>query len=488
MKKISIDPITRLEGHGRIDLFLDDEGALSNAYLVIPEIRGFEQFAVGRPIEEMPRITSRICGVCPEAHMMCAAKAGDAAYGVTLTETAAKIRELQYSAFFAGDHTTHFYALGGPDFVVGPDAPAAERNILGVIGKVGVDAGKKVIGMRKAGHEVAKMLGGKPVHPVNAIPGGVSRGVSRDMQQRLIEIGEYSVEFAKFTIEVFNQIVLANPAYVDLIVNGPYNMKTYYMGLVDESTQTNFYDGRVRVVGPDGSEHCLYAPDDYKDWVEERVEPWTYLKFPFLKKVGWRGFVDGPDSGVYQATPLSRCNASEGMATPLAHAEWERMYETLGGKPVHNTLATHWARIVEIMYAAERLLELAKDDAILGSDHHVIPTKTPTMGVGIVEAPRGTLTHQYWTDEKGIVTKANLIVGTTNNYAPISMAIKSAAAGLIKPGQPISDATLNMIEMAFRSYDPCFGCATHTLPGEMPMIVRVRSQSDGSIIDEVRRD
>jgi F420-non-reducing hydrogenase large subunit len=198
--------------------------------------------------------------------------------------------------------------------------------------------------------------------------------------------------------------------------------------------------------------------------------------------------VDGPDSGIYQATPLTRLNAADGMATPLAQKEYERFFRTLGGKPVHHTLATHWARCVELLYAAEHLLELARDPEILGPDYRVLPTKTPTEGVGIVEAPRGTLTHHYWTDERGIVRKANLIVGTTNNYAPISMAIKGAARGLIRKGSTVDNATLNKIEMAFRSYDPCFGCATHSLPGEMPMIVRVRSAEDGSILDEVRRD
>jgi F420-non-reducing hydrogenase large subunit len=488
MNKISIDPISRLEGHGRIDLFVKDDGELANAYLVIPEIRGFEKFAEGRPVEEMPRITSRICGVCPEAHHMAAAKACDAVWGVDIPKTAKMIREMQYAAFYAGDHTTHFYALGGPDFVLGPDAPAAERNLVGVIGKVGVDIGKQVIQMRKWAHEVAMMLGGKPVHPVNAIPGGVARRVTPEMQKRLIEIGEYAVEFAQFTLKIVDDVVLANKAYVDMIVGDDYTLRTYYMGLVDANNKVNFYDGKVRVVGPDGSEHCKYEPKDYQKYVAEHVEPWSYLKFPFLKKVGWKGFVDGPDSGVYQATPLSRLNASDGMATMLAQKEYERFYATLGGKPVHHTLATHWARCIELLYAGERLLELASHPDITGPEYRVIPTKTPTEGVGIVEAPRGTLTHHYKTDENGIVTKANLIVGTTNNYAPISMAIRGAARGLITKGSTIDDATLNKIEMAFRSYDPCFGCATHSLPGEMPMIVRVRSAEDGAVLDEVRRD
>ena len=259
------------------------------------------------------------------------------------------------------------------------------------------------------------------------------------------------------------------------------------MGLVDSKNRVNFYDGKVRVTGPDGKQLVKYKPEDYLNVVAEHVEPWTYLKFPYLKQVGWKGFVDGIDSGVYRATPLSRLNAADGMATPLAQAEYERFYDTLGGKPVNAVLATHWARLVELLYAAERVLELAEDPKITSKNVHRIPTETPTEGVGIVEAPRGTLTHHYVTDEKGILQKVNLIVGTTNNYAAINMSVKKAAQGLIEPGKPITDGVLNMIEMAFRPYDPCFGCATHSLPGQMPMIVRVYNP-EREMIQEIRRD
>jgi F420-non-reducing hydrogenase large subunit len=243
----------------------------------------------------------------------------------------------------------------------------------------------------------------------------------------------------------------------------------------------------VRVVGPDGKELLRYSPDDYLDVVAEHVEPWTYLKFPYLKQVGWKGFVDGPDSGVYRASPLSRLNAADGMATPKAQAEYERFYDTLGGKPVHATLATHWARLIELLYAAERTLELAEDPDITSEEIRTIPTETPREGVGIVEAPRGTLTHHYVTDENGLLEEVNLIVGTTNNYAAISMSIKKAAQDLVRAGQLVDDGVLNKIEMAFRAYDPCFGCATHTLPGQMPMIVRLYNE-ERELVQEIRRD
>ena len=473
MKRVTIDPITRLEGHGRIELFLDDKGNLENAYLQIPELRGFEQFCVGRPVEEVARITPRICGVCPEAHHIASTKTLDAVFHVDPPSPAKKLRELLYSAFYTGDHATHFYILAGPDFVVGPTAPPAERNILGLIAKVGLDAGKTVIQTRAMCHEIVAMLGGKAIHPVCGLPGGVSKGLNKEEQQRCIEIGKSLVEFGKFTFKVFEDVVLKNKAYVDLILSEAFTHKTYYMGLVDKNNKVNFYDGQVRVVDTTGKEFAKFNAADYLNHIAEHVEPWTYLKFPYLKKVGWKGFVDGQDSGVYRAAPLARLNASDGMATPLAQAEYEKMYKTLGGKPVHQTLATHWARVVEIMYAAERTLELAQDPEITSPNIRVIPKETPTEGVGCVEAPRGILYHHYKTDEKGIVQKVNLIVGTTNNYAPINMSIKKAAQGLIKAGTPISEGLLNMVEMAFRAYDPCLGCATHDATGRPQLEVRI---------------
>ena len=474
MQRISIDPITRLEGHGKIEIFLDEQGEVCNTYFVIPELRGFERFCVGRPVEEMPLLTNRICGVCPEAHHMAAAKAADAVYGVEPPPAGKKLRELLYSAFYVADHTTHFYALAGPDFVMGPDAPVAERNILGVIHKVGLETGGQVITARKYGHSVVEMIGGRKVHPCTSIPGGMTQGITEEQRQEIEQRGRWAVEFAKFSLKLFGDVVLGNKAYVDMILGDAYTHKTYYIGMVDENNKVNFYDGKVSVVDPDGVRIGKYAGKEYMDWIAERVEPWTYLKFPYLKKVGWKGFVDGKDSGVYMATPLSRLNASDGMATPAAQEEYERMYATLGGKPVHQRLATHWARLIELLYAAERWVELATDPEITSPHYHRVPTQTPSEGVGIVEAPRGTLTHHYWTDERGVLTKVNLIVGTTNNYAPISMSVRKAAESLIHGGTIITEGLLNRIEMAFRAYDPCFGCATHSLPGQMPLEVTIR--------------
>jgi len=486
VRKITIDPITRLEGHGKIEVFLNNDGDVDRAYLQVPELRGFEKFCEGRPAEEMPRITTMICGVCPTAHHMASTKTLDDLFKVEPTSTAKKIRELMYNAFQAEDHILHFFFLGGPDFVVGPTAPAGERNVLGVIAKVGLDVGGKVIEVRKRLRNVLRIIGGKPVMPSCGLPGGVSKAITEEERKTIIDAAEYAVEFCKFALGLFDDVVLKNKKYVDLVVGDIYKHRTYYMGLVDKNNKVNFYDGQIRVVDPNGKEFAKFRGQDYLDHIREHVEPWSYIKFCYLKNVGWKGFVDGEDSGIYRVAPLARLNAADGMATPLAQEAYEKMYETLGGKPVHSTLAFHWARLIEALYASERVLELARDPELTSPDIVNLPTETPKEGIGVVEAPRGTLFHHYQTDDRGILTRVNLIVATTNNAAPISMSIERAAKALIKKGE-VSDGILNMIEMAFRAYDPCLACATHSLPGRMPLEVNVYN-SEGDLVRKLRRD
>ena len=485
-RRITIDPITRLEGHGKIDIFLNEAGDVDRAYFQVPELRGFEKFAQGRPAEDMPQITSRICGVCPTAHHMAATKALDALYMVDPPPAAKKIRELVYSAFMAEDHALHFYFLGGPDFVVGPEAPAAERNILGVIAAVGQEVGLRVITMRRRLREIITLTGGKVIHPVLGLPGGVAKRVTAEEQAQIKEVAADAVDFARFTLGVFRSVVLAKPAYVDLIVSDAFTHRTYYMGLMDEQNRPNFYDGRVRVVTPEGTEWATFPAANYLDFVAEHVEPWSYVKFCYLKPVGWHGFTDGAESGIYSVAPLARLNVADGMATPLAQEAYEEMYSTLGGKPVHHTLANHWARVVELLYAAERLKELADDPELIDPNVRTLPTETPREGVGVVEAPRGTLYHHYVTDSRGIIEQANLIVATQNNSARMAMSVEKAAKGLISGGR-VSDGILNKVEMAFRAYDPCHACATHSLPGSMPLVVAVRGH-DGQTLSLLRRD
>ncbi|MDI6848079.1 MAG: Ni/Fe hydrogenase subunit alpha [Candidatus Bathyarchaeia archaeon] len=472
MKEIVINPITRLEGHGKITIFLNDEGNVEEAYFQVPELRGFERFCEGRRAEDLPIITTRICGVCPVAHHMAGAKALDAAFNVEPPETAKKLRELMYCGYFLYDHTLHFYYLGAPDFVVGPDAPPAKRNILGVIEKVGLEIAKEVIKHRAYGQKITEILGGKATHPVSAcVPGGIAKPLSEEERQEIEKMVRSFIEFAKFTLKIFDDVVLKNTDYVNLIKSEPYTLKTYYMGTVDKNNHVNFYDGDVRVVDPQGKEFVKFSPKEYLDVIEEHVEPWTYVKLPYLKKVGWKGLVGGADSGLYRVGPLGRLNAAEGMATPIAQAEYKRMYETLGGKPVHNTLAYHWARVIEIMYAAERALELVTDPEITGKHIKNKPGK-PGEGVGIVEAARGTLIHHYQLDENALAKKVNLMVATTHNAPSICISIKNAAKSLIRNGK-VKDGILNMVEMAFRAYDPCFACATHYAVGQMPLQIEI---------------
>jgi F420-non-reducing hydrogenase large subunit len=417
---------------------------------------------------------------------MASCKATDAVYHVEPPPAAKKLRELFYCAHMLHSHIAHFYALAAPDFVLGPTSDPSERNILGLVAKVGLDIGTDVIKHRAYAQDIQAVIGGKATHPVCGLPGGMSKAINEEERKDFEEKAKSMVEFARFSLKLFDDLVLGNKDYLDLITGDVYTMKSYYMGLVDSNNKVNFYDGDVRVVDPEGKEVEKFKPSDYLEYISEHVEPWSYLKLPFLKKVGWKGLAEGKDSGIYRVSPLARLNAADGMATPLAQAEYERLYEMLGGKPVHATLAFHWARLIEILYAAERLLELCQDSEITSPEVRTIPTATPDEGVSIIEAPRGTLIHHYKTDEKGIVEKVNLIVATAHNYPAMNISIKKAAQGLLKKGQQATEGLLNMIEMAFRAYDPCMACATHTLPGQMPLEVVIYN-SWGEVTERLSR-
>ncbi len=418
---------------------------------------------------------------------MASCKATDAVYKVEVPPAGRKLRELFYMAHFIHSHIAHFYALAAPDFVCGPDAPPAERNILGVVNRVGLEIGGEVIKARAYAQDIQAILMGKATHPVGGIPGGMSKPITEEEREKIEEMATSILEFAKFSLQLFEDVVLKNQGYVDLILSDTFTIKTNYMGLVDQDGKTNFYDGELRVTGPDGTRIAQFAPADYLDYIAEHPEPWSYLKFPFLKSKGWKGIIDGADSGMYRVAPLARLNVADGMATPLAQAEYERFYSTLGGKPVHQTLATHWARLVELLYAAERLYGLARDEEICSTKVRAIPTATPSEGVGVVEAPRGVLIHHYKTDDKGTVQKLNIIVATAHNYGAMCLSVKKAAMGVIKKGTQITEGILNRIEMAFRAYDPCMACATHSLPGQMPLEVIVYD-AQGEIVERVRRN
>jgi F420-non-reducing hydrogenase large subunit len=342
-----------------------------------------------------------------------------------------------------------------------------------------------VIEARSQAQRIQSILGGRTTHLVWCLPGGVSKGLTTEELEEIRPLVANLYDFTQFSLQLFRDVVLGNPDYVELILNGPYTLDVHNMGLVDENNAPNFYDGQVRVVDFEGEEICKYAPDDYARFVAEHVEPWTYLKFPFLKQRGWQGFKEGKDTSLYTATPLSRLNVAERMATPRAQEAYEEMFSTLGGRPCKALLAAHWARLVEMVQNAEMLQQYCDDTEITGPEYRVVPDTITGEGVGIVEAMRGTLTHHYTCDENGICTSANLIVGTTNNNAAIHMVTKKVAATLIKPGVEPDQGILNLVEMTFRSFDPCFSCATHSLPGQMPL--QVDLVQGGDVVQTFRR-
>lgn len=485
-RKITIDPITRLEGHGKIELIIDETGKVKDAYWQVAELRGFERFCLGRPAEEMPRIASNICGVCPSAHHMAATKALDDLYSVEPTPAARLIRELEFNAFYIEDHYIHFFFLAAPDFVVGPDADPKERNILGVIGKVGKEIGLKVIEVRRRNRDIIRHIFSKAPHPEGGLPGGVPRGFTEQDRKWVKETALFSLEFAKFAIQLFKDVVLANKAYVDLILNEAYTLKTYYMALVDEKDRVSFYDGTVKVIDPEGNEYVRFHPQEYEQHIGEWVEPWTYIRLNHLRKLGWQGLKEGDGTSLYRVAPLARLNVASSMQTPLAQKEAEIMFETLGGKPAHHTLATHWARLICALQAAESNVMIADDPRLTSKDIRNMNLKLKHKGVGCVEAPRGTLFHHYETDDRGILTKVNLIVATQNNAAPICLSVKKAAQEFVH-GPDVKEGFLNMVEMAFRAYDPCLSCATHSLPGTMPLEVTIRDHQ-GNVIRQIKRE
>ncbi|MFP4608576.1 MAG: Ni/Fe hydrogenase subunit alpha [Candidatus Natronoplasma sp.] len=463
--RISIDPITRLEGHGKIEIFLDDDEEVENAYLQVPEYKGFEKFCEGRKAEDMPNITNRICGVCPEAHHLASTKALDDAYDVEPPEPAKKLRETFYNAYIFADHILHFYYLASPDFLVGVDAPREERNILGVIGEVGEEIGKKVIKQRGKGQKIVRMLAGKSVHPAFGVPGGVMNSLDSEEREELIDLTSDMVDFAEFTLDLFKEEVLQK--FEETIRED--RLETYSMGLTEDG-KLSHTGGEVKVVDPDGEDFTSFTGSDYTDVIREHTESYSYMKFPYLKEIGWKGFEEGEDSGVYRVGTLGRINVAECMKTELAQEEYEEMFDTLG-YPVHSTLAYHWARLIEVLQAAEILEELAQDED-LESDDIRADVGEPGSGVGIVEAARGTLIHDYDLDEDGLIKNANLIVATNHNASVISMSVRDAAEKYIDGGN-IQEGMLNSVERAFRAYDPCLACATHSAMGETPLKVNI---------------
>ena len=486
MKKIEINPITRLEGHGKIAIFLDDNGNVDDAFFQVVEFRGYEKFLQGMPIEEVPRTVSTICGVCRGVHFTASMKASDEVYGVEPTPTGRKLREMFFNAHYIEDHAVILYALGLPDYVVGPESSPAERNVVGLIQKVGAEIGKEVLRKRGLAVKIFELLGGKPNHPVAALPGGWSRQLSEEERQQILKWSDELIELGQLTLKVFGDVVLQNPQYMDLVTGDMYKVEVGYMGSVDEEGRITYYDGLQKVIDADGNEVGTFKGKEYLDFISERVQPWSYLKFPYQKKIGgWKGIQDGSGTSLYSVGPLARFNVGKGMDTPLAQEAFEQFFEAFNERPVHYIQAYHWARAIELLNAAEKLKALAEDPEITSPDTVAELGEVTGEGVGIIEAPRGTLIHHYQTDEKGIVTNANLIVATTHNNGPINIAVKKAAKHFIKEGK-VDEGILNYVEMAFRPYDLCLACATHTVTGgSVPLELNVYT-SDGKLYRQLR--
>ena len=473
-KIVTIDPVTRLEGLAKITVVLNKEGNVKDTYYQVVELRGFERFVQGRPIEEVLRITPRICGVCPIPHHLAPAKAADQIYGVDPPKTAKLLREILALGHNIHSHILHFYAFALPDFVLGEKTKPGTHNILGVY-QAFPDVAKEAIKARGHAQKIQAMIGAKATHPVTVIPGGISKGVTKQQSEEILGMAKEIIDFGKLGLQVFDDLVVKNKDLMSLIDLDAYKMESYYMSVVGDENELDFYQqDTVRVIDNKGKEVARFHAKDYLDYIAEHVEPWSYLKFPYLKKIGWKGLEAKPESGLYRVNSLARLNVVDKIKTPLAHEAMETMYSTLGGKPAHHTLGFNWARLVEILHCGERMKEIAEDPDVYSEKYRIPVTKSMITGegVGVIEAPRGTLYHHYKTDKEGIVTDANIIVATTNNNAAICLSVKQAAQEMIKRGQ-YNDDGLNKIEMAFRAYDPCLACATHSLPGQMPLKVEI---------------
>ena len=477
MKTINIQPVTRIEGGAKVTIDLDDNGNVADAKFIIQELRGFENFCIGRPIEEMPRITTRICGVCPLSHHGASAKACDAVFGVEPPPTGRKLRELANIMAFIEEHILHFYFLAGADFVMGPDADYSVRNVVGIANKM-PEVGRQVVKMRHMGAKMVEILCGKSIHPACNVPGGFSKPLTEAERKELLDMAKQELEFAKFTISYAKENIF--PKYLD-VVNSVGIIKTGFLGTVDKDGAMNMYDGKARLMDAEGK-YEEFEYNDYLDHIAEHIEPWAFVKFPYAKKAGKFSMdLDNP-VGIYRTNTLAIANVADKITTPLAQKELAEFRETFG-RPVQQTLLYNWARLIELLYSTELVIQLLNEPYITGIKTRVPVTPRAARGVGVVEAPRGTLINDYTTDDKGMITKCNLIVGTTHNNGPINMSVKQAAQTLIKNG--VYDETiLNEVEMSIRAYDPCLSCASHNLDGRIALNLEIKN-SDGEVIDNL---
>lgn len=467
-KKLVIEPVTRVEGHARVTIVLDDAGKVQDTRVQVIELRGFEKFCVGRPVEEMPRLVTRICGVCPWAHHVASAKAADALFDVRIPEAARKIREAAYAAHIIHSHLLHFFFLAAADFLGEPGEDYQSRNIMGLAARK-PELVRRAVRARHMAQRMTEVMAANAMHPDAVVPGGFSRPLKEEQRQELLSMARECLDFACFALDYAKEKIFVS-RWMKLKEEEP--LITGYLGMVDPDGGLNFYDGKLRLTEP-GEKGTFqeFGPRSYRDYIDEKLMSWSYVKFPFARSAGRLSLDPDNPEGVYRASSLARINVCDHIPTPLAQKELLEFRATVG-RWSHHAFLQHWARLMEVVYNAERALELLDDPTITDSTVREKVVPSAGRGVGVVEAPRGTLIHDYEADEKGLITKVNLIVGTTHNSAAINIDVFRTARQVLEGGRSDEEA-LNRIEATIRSYDPCFSCATHQIDGSLPVRMEI---------------
>jgi len=466
-QKITIEPVTRIEGHAKVTIRMDAAGKVEHAYFHVNEFRGFEKFCEGRMVFEMPSITPRICGICPVSHHLAAAKTADQVMGCPPPRPANLLRELMHMGQIIQSHGMHFFELAGPDLILGFDADPAIRNVVGLV-QADPALTLKAVNLRKFGQEIIRILGGRRIHPNFAIPGGVNKSLKTDEREAILAGVDEAIATTQVGIQLIKNWNEAHMADINKFAVFP----SGYFGQVGPENALELYDGDIRLIDSNGNQLEKFDGRNYLDHIAEHVESWSYLKFPYYKKLGWPG-------GVYRVGPLGRLNASDKITTPLANAELKLFKALNNGKPVENTLYYHYARLIETLYAIEKVRVLLADRDILSTDIQNTHIDFKGEGVGVIEAPRGTLFHHYWAKDNGQLERVNMIVATGHNNWAMSNAVDSVAKTYIT-GPDYTEGMLNRVEHAIRAYDPCLSCSTHAV-GQMPLEVEFIDPAGNSL-------
>lgn len=472
-QKITIEPVTRIEGHAKVTIHMNPDGKVERAYLHVNEFRGFEKFCEGRMVFEMPLITPRICGICPVSHHLASSKAGDELYGCPPPRTAVLLRELMHMGQIIQSHGMHFFELAGPDLLLGFDADPAIRNVVGLV-QANPELTVKAVNLRKFGQEIIHTVAGRRIHPTFSVPGGVNKSLKPDDRDYILANLDESIATLQIGISIMKSWAEKNREDIDKFAVFP----SGYFGMVTPDNALELYDGNIRLIDSQGNQLEKFDGRKYLDYILEHVENWSYLKFPYYKKLGY-------PAGVYRVGPLGRLNCAEKITTPLADAELKLFKALNHGLPVENTLYYHYARLIEGLFAAEKVRELLDDPDILGEDILNTQKDFKGEGVGLIEAPRGTLIHHYWAKPNGQITKVNLIVSTGHNNWAMSNAVDSVAKTYVT-GPVVQEGMLNRVEAAIRAYDPCLSCSTHAV-GQMPLTIEVMD-SQGNLTQTLSRD